>query len=292
MNTLAKTLGALTLALIATGCDSSAAKESPSEAPAASANTAAAATEKTASAGMAAKAPAADGAKAATPAPAPQAMATSLTTTLDPTKTKARGKAPLSTQRGFPMHTAATAPEATDAAIQFGVSNFGFVSNLTAVMAESPALLNSYYILQRNLQSVGSLTPPEDNIVQMSIAMENECQYCVAGHTLAGKVFFKSADEELEAIRAEAKLPEPKFNALRDFGLQVYESKGRVTDAQLETFLAAGYTRQQALDVVANVAAKVMSNYANQLAQTPLDEQIKPLAADLPFKEDRKAVVN
>jgi len=216
----------------------------------------------------------------------------STTTSLDPSKAKARGKAPLVTERGFPLHDVSSAPEATMPAFEFGMKNFGFVSNLVAVMSDSPALLNSYFVLQLNLQRIGTLSPPEDNIVQMSIAMENKCQYCVAGHTLAGKVFFKSPDEQLEAIRTGADLPEAKFNALRDFSLQVYESQGRVTDAQLNTFFDAGYTRAQALDVVANVAAKVMSNYANQLARTPLDKQIQPMAKGLPFAEARKALAN
>ena len=40
---------------------------------------------------------------------------------------------------------------------------------------------------------------------------------------------------------------------------------------QVETFLAAGYTKQQILEVILGVAQKVMSNYTNHLAQTPLD---------------------
>ncbi len=231
--------------------------------------------------------------KEAMPKPgSPPQMKLEETTSLDPKKTSSRGTAPRKTERGFMMHDLDTAPEAALPFLQFGQDNFGFVSNLASVMAESPALANSYYLLQLNLQRIGSLSPPEDNIVQMSIAMENECQYCVAGHTLAGKVFFKSPAAQLEAIRAEADLPEEKFNVLRDFALQVYKQQGRVSDAQLKKFFDAGYTRKQALDVVANVAAKVMSNYANQLARTPLDKQIQGMAKGLPFAEDRKTLPN
>lgn len=274
MKTLATTLGLLAVtALVAGGC-----KNNESEA------------SETKGAATPAVAKATAGAEPATTTAGNPGLET--TTSLDPAKTRPRGKAPLVTERGFAIHDMKTAPEAVMPYLEFGMENFGFVGNLTGVMADSPALANSYYLLQLNLQRIGTLSPPEDNIVQMSIAMENECQYCVAGHTLAGKVFFKSPAAQLEAIRAEAELPEAKFNALRDFGLQVYESRGRVTDAQLQAFLDAGYTRSQALDVVANVAAKVMSNYANQLARTPLDEQIAPMAEGLPFAEDRKAIAN
>ncbi len=203
----------------------------------------------------------------------------------------ARREAPTKkTERGFAIHTRASADAKTDASFQFYEDTIKFVPNLGGVMAESPVLMNSYLALQQNLQDYGALTPPENNIVQMSIAMENECQYCVAGHTLAGKIFFKSPDEQLEALRKKAALSEPKLNALRDFGLQVYASKGRIRDKELKNFLDAGYSREQALDVVANIAAKVMSNYTNQLARTPLDPQTADFATGLPFAEERQTL--
>ncbi len=203
-----------------------------------------------------------------------------------------RTAAPFKTERGFLIHDSKSAPVESLEAIAYYQKNFQFVPNLGGVMAESPALVQSYYQVQSNLQTIGSLTPPENNIVQMSIAMENECQYCVAGHSMAGKMFFKSSDAELEAIRTKAKLPEVKANALRAFALAIYESKGRVTDKQLQSFLSAGYSRKQALDVVTNVAAKVMSNFSNQLARTPIDKQFKAFSNGLPFAEDRKTLAN
>ncbi len=194
------------------------------------------------------------------------------------------------TERGFPIHTQATADAQSQEALAFNMKTVNFIPNLSGVMAEAPALAHSYYQLQQNLQNFGSLTPPENNIVQMSIAMENTCQYCVAGHTMAGRVWFKSPEAQLEAIRNKANLPKAKFNALRNFAVSVYTSHGRVSDKELQAFFAAGYTRKQALDVVANIAAKVMTNYTNQLARTPMDAQFAPLAKGLPFAETRRVV--
>ena len=145
------------------------------------------------------------------------------------------------------------------------------VPNLGGVMAESPALLRSYWQLQKNLQELGKLTPAEDNIVQTAIAYENGCAYCVAGHTMVGKVFFNSSDEQLAALRTGAQMPTAKEEALKTFSLAVYEKQGRVTDAELKAFLDAGYTREQALEIVGSIAAKVMTNFTNQLAKTPVD---------------------
>lgn len=194
------------------------------------------------------------------------------------------------TQRGFVIHDRQSAPEPTKEVLDFYQTNFNFVPHLVGIMADSPALVRSYWQLQTNLMAYGTLSPPENNIVQMSIAVENQCQYCVAGHTLAGKMYFNSPAEQLEALRNESSLPEEKFNALRDFALAVNETKGRVSDEQLRDFYSAGYTRQQALDVVANIASKVMTNFTNQIAETPLDEAIVPLAEGLPYTEQRRII--
>lgn len=194
------------------------------------------------------------------------------------------------TERQFPIHSIESAPAESRAALEFVQSRFEMVPHLSGVMASSPALINSYKTLQTNLEELGGLTPAENNVVQMAIAFENECQYCVAGHTMAGKMFFGSSDEELAALRTGGTLPEPKLEALRTFALQVNASQGRVTDEQLQAFLDAGYTRSQALDVVANISAKVMTNFANQLAHTPVDEPFRMFTEGLPFAEDRPVV--
>ncbi|MAY74159.1 MAG: carboxymuconolactone decarboxylase [Phycisphaerae bacterium] len=191
------------------------------------------------------------------------------------------------TSRGFAIHSVASAPEASRESIEWFVGNLGFVPNLVGVMSESPALIRSYATLQQSLLTHSSLSPADVNVVQFAMAYENECQYCVAGHTLGGKAVFKNTDAEIAALRTGSKLPTPKQDALRRFTLDVYESKGRVTSEQFEAFLAAGYSRQDALDVVAGIAAKVMTNFTNQVALTPLDEPLAPLAEGLPFAEDR-----
>ena len=122
-------------------------------------------------------------------------------------------------------------------------------------------------------------------MVQMAIAVENKCEYCTAGHTMAGKAFFKTPMDVMQSVRKRKVLNEPKLNSLRNFAILVYAKKGEVGENELQAFLDAGYSRAQALDVVTCVAAKVMSNYTNSLAKTPIDEPLQPLAADLPFAE-------
>jgi alkylhydroperoxidase family enzyme len=51
-----------------------------------------------------------------------------------------------------------------------------------------------------------------------------------------------------------------------------------VSDRRIEVFLASGYTRENVLEVVFAVTMKTLSNYANHMAETPVDRQFLPQA--------------
>ena len=110
-----------------------------------------------------------------------------------------------------------------------------------------------------------------------TINVEHGCHYCVPAHTGIAKMM--GIDDAItEALRNETPLPTPRLEALRTFTLAMVRSRGNVTDAETQAFLAAGYTKQQILEVVLGVAQKVMSNYTNHLAQTPVDEVMQKFA--------------
>ena len=187
------------------------------------------------------------------------------------------------TSRGFNLVIPENPTPDLQEVFDWYLENFKMVPNLTRVMSEAPALLRSYWQVQLNLMQMGTLTPEENNVVQMSIAVENKCRYCASGHILAGRMVFGSSEEVMSNIIAESDLPEEKLNALRAFSLAVYEGRGRVTDEDLAAFKAAGYSNAQALDVVTNISTKVMSNFTNQLTNNELDEVLEPLSAELNY---------
>ncbi|MEM9327735.1 MAG: carboxymuconolactone decarboxylase family protein [Bacteroidota bacterium] len=187
------------------------------------------------------------------------------------------------TKRGFNLEVKENLSPEIEEVFKWYEVNFQFVPNLSRVMSEAPALLRSYWQTQLNLLQMGTLTPEENNVVQMSIAVENKCRYCASGHIMAGRMVFGSSEEVMANIIAESDLPESKLNALRDFSLAVYEGKGRVSDEALQSFKNAGYSNAQALDVVTNISTKVMSNFTNQLTNNELDEVLEPLAEALNY---------
>jgi alkylhydroperoxidase family enzyme len=96
-------------------------------------------------------------------------------------------------QRGFgPMtqftsYTTDTAPEGARPTFEGVKGAFGFVPNLQSLMAESPELLSGYTALWE-LFSKTTLSTHEQQVVYLTSNFENECHYCMAGHSTLAKM--------------------------------------------------------------------------------------------------------
>lgn len=151
--------------------------------------------------------------------------------------------------------------------------HLGFVPNLLAGLANSPPVLASYADLLKNFGKVG-LTGIEMQTVLVVTSVENACAYCVAAHsTFATNLHIDP--EVLKALREGRTAPDSKLNALAGFVRALVRTKGRVSDADVAAFVAAGYTPEQGLGILLGVAMKTIANLGNHFMKTPLDEPFK-----------------
>jgi len=67
-----------------------------------------------------------------------------------------------------------------------------------------------------------------------------------------------------------------KLDAVAAFATAVIATRGTVTDADYQAFLAAGYNEQQALEVVLGISLATLCNFSNSLAGTPVNPQLTP----------------
>ncbi|MBL4834226.1 MAG: carboxymuconolactone decarboxylase family protein [Pseudomonas sp.] len=176
----------------------------------------------------------------------------------------------------FTLHDQASAPEGSKPLLASSAKAFGMIPGLHAVMAEAPAVLEGYQQLHR-LVMESSFDNEEKTVLWQSINVEHACHYCVPAHTGIAKSM-KVSDEVIDALRNERPLPNRRLEALRTFVLQVVRKRGEVSEQELKAFYEAGYGRQQVLEVVLGVSQKVMSNYINHIAQTPIDEPFQKFA--------------
>lgn len=176
----------------------------------------------------------------------------------------------------YQVHTLETAPEASKPALQKLKDSVGLIPNLAGVMAESPTHVAGFVTL-RDIYQRGSFSQLEREVISLTNAVANQCGWCVAAHsTFAQKAGI--TPDDLTALRAGQSPADPRLRALSDFARKLTLARGQVSQADLAAFLATGYSRAQALEVIVGVAVSVLANYANHLADVPLDEFLKPLA--------------
>ncbi|MDG6465007.1 carboxymuconolactone decarboxylase family protein [Glaesserella parasuis] len=156
-------------------------------------------------------------------------------------------------------------------------NNNGFIPNLIGVLANAPTALETYRTVGAINQRT-SLTPTEREVVQITAAVANGCGFCVAGHTAISIKQIKMPDELLQALRKATPIQDNKLDTLARFTLAVINTKGKVGETLLNEFFAVGYTQQNALDVVLGVSLASLCNYANNLADTPINPELQPYA--------------
>jgi alkylhydroperoxidase family enzyme len=173
----------------------------------------------------------------------------------------------------YPIHTTASAPERSKPALEQLQKAFGVLPNLPAVIANSPKLINSLVGLFGQVHSPG-LSEAENQIVLLTDAVANSSTYAVAFHTtLALQQGISS--EETTAIR-EGRLPADKrFRALSTLANTLIEKRGHVSEQELDSFIAAGFTKEQVFEVIAIVAASTITNYAGSIANPPLEDPFR-----------------
>jgi len=183
---------------------------------------------------------------------------------------------------GFTLYDTTTAPAASAEILNGVQKGWGFVPNLHRVLAESPAALEAYSTLWGIAEKTG-FTAQERNVVYLAIIYENECTYCMAGHTNLSRMA-KVEPEAISAVREGRPIADPKLEALRQFAAKVTRNRGVVSEADVSAFKVAGYDNRAVLDVLVLAATKLISNYTNHFAQTPLDGFMKGAEWSAPGK--------
>jgi alkylhydroperoxidase family enzyme len=173
----------------------------------------------------------------------------------------------------FTLHDQQSAPQKSQELLDTSIKAFGMIPGLHAVMAEAPGLLEGYQQLHQ-LFLDSSFDDEETTVVWQTINVEHACHYCVPAHTGIAKSM-EVDDAITDALRNETPLPTDRLEALRDFTLAVVRGRGNVDDSAVQAFLDAGFTKRQILEVILGTAQKVMSNYTNHLADTPVDKPFK-----------------
>ncbi|MDE1006052.1 MAG: carboxymuconolactone decarboxylase family protein [Paraburkholderia fungorum] len=154
-------------------------------------------------------------------------------------------------------------------------SSLGMVPNLYATLAHSEHALGSYLAFQ-NAKS--SITGKAREIVNLVVSQVNDCEYCLAAHTVIGKMNGLT-DEQMLEIRSGTASFDQKFDALARLVKNIAVNRGHADQALVEAFFAAGWSKANLVDTIVVIGDKTVTNYLHGTTRVPVDF---PAAPQLP----------
>jgi uncharacterized peroxidase-related enzyme len=147
-------------------------------------------------------------------------------------------------------------------------SGLGLIPNMTCAMAQSPAVLEGYVLLNGALGK-GSLGRKLSEELALTLAGANHCDYCASAHTVLGKLAGLDETQVSSALKATAE--DAKTSAALKFAKVLVEKRGQITDADFQAVRDAGFTEGEVGEIVAHVAINTFTNYFNNVAKTDID---------------------
>ena len=101
--------------------------------------------------------------------------------------------------------------------------------------------------------------------------MENHCNYCAAAHCTIAKGALHTSPEVVAALRDNTPVPDAELNALVTLVKELVRERGYAKDKTIQKFLAAGYKKEQVMELLLGIALKAISNCLDHISPTPLD---------------------
>lgn len=162
----------------------------------------------------------------------------------------------------------ASAPQATTGLLAAVRKQMGGVPNIVGTMAQSPAALGGYLGFAGALAG-GKLSVAVREQIALAIAGANRCDYCASAHTAVGGRIGLAADEITRNLAGRAS--DPKVQGALRFGATIVATRGNISDDDLAAVRQAGFTDEEVVEIVANTALNIFTNYFNHIVRTDID---------------------
>jgi len=143
----------------------------------------------------------------------------------------------------------------------------GVIPNLFKVAAQSPVALESLVALF-GATGKGTLDAKTREAIALAVSEGNACDYCLSAHSFLGKRA-GLADAAIAQAR-DAQSDDARLQAILGLTRAIVDHRGRAGSA-LDEARRAGLNDSEIVEVVANVALTVFTNYLNELAETEID---------------------
>ena len=118
--------------------------------------------------------------------------------------------------------------------------------------------------------AASTLGKADIEVIKLAVSEYVGCDYCVAAHTLMGKLAGLSADD-MKQVRAGVATGDAKRDALVTYVRTLVGTRGTVPEAVVDAVRAAGYTERQIIEINLAIASITFTNLVNRANDTTLD---------------------
>jgi len=154
----------------------------------------------------------------------------------------------------------------------------GTVPNIFKTMAHAPSVLEAYLNLGATLAG-GSLSPQLREQIALVVSQSNECNYCLAAHTVIGKGAGLD-DAQIQSSR-QGQGTDDKASAAVQFALKMAQNRGSVSDEDVDALRQAGYGDAEIVEIIGAVIQITFTNYFNHVANPEVDFPAAPVLANI-----------
>lgn len=114
------------------------------------------------------------------------------------------------------------------------------------------------------------MTGKAREVVNLVVSEVNNCEYCLAAHTVIGKMNGLTDTRVLE-IRGGTASFDSKLDALARLVKSIATERGHADPALVDAFLAAGWTKENLVDVIVIIGDKTATNYLHGVTGVAVD---------------------
>lgn len=186
------------------------------------------------------------------------------------------------TMKNFTIHSLETAPSGSKSLLEGLEIGIGFIPNIFSVTAESSLALENLVNLNHAF-TASKFSAHEQQIILLATSTENECVYCVAGHSAFAKQLDMTPDT-INAMRHKQALSDTKLNTLSNTVRQLVIHRGRISEQVMTNFLKVGYSKEQFFELVLGICLKVFTNYVSNALNISVDKQFEEFAWQRPSR--------
>jgi uncharacterized peroxidase-related enzyme len=156
--------------------------------------------------------------------------------------------------------------------------SLGFAPNMLASFALSPIAFKAWATLSGSLGK--ALDAKTRAGISLAVSEVNGCNYCLTVHSYTAEHMTKLPSDEIILAR-KGHATDPKRDAAIQFARKVIETRGKVSEADLQTVRDAGYTDANVMEIIALVATASLTNFFNNVFDPEKDFPPVPPAGSI-----------